>query len=36
MTAQDVMTKDVVCCSPDDDVQIALEVMETKRSAGCP
>ena len=31
MTAKDVMTKDVVCCSPDDDIQIAIETMEAAR-----
>lgn len=36
MTAKDVMTKDVVCCSPDDDVQIAIEVMEAKKIRRLP
>jgi CBS domain-containing protein len=30
LTARDVMTRDVVCCSPDDDIDIAIDVMETK------
>ncbi|NGO56177.1 CBS domain-containing protein [Allomesorhizobium camelthorni] len=30
-TAKDVMTKDVVCCSADDDVEAAIEVMEAKQ-----
>jgi CBS domain-containing protein len=30
LTARDVMTRDVVCCSPDDDIAIAIDVMETK------
>ena len=24
MTAQDIMTKDVICCSPDDDIEVAI------------
>jgi CBS domain-containing protein len=36
MTAKDVMTKDVVCCSPDDDVQIAIEAMEAKQIRRLP
>ncbi len=36
MTAKDVMTKDVVCCSPDDDVQVAIEVMEAKKIRRLP
>ena len=36
MTAKDVMTKNVVCCSPDDDLQAAVSLMESKtRSAAC-
>ena len=30
MTARDVMTKDVVSCSPDDDIDAAIEIMEAK------
>ena len=36
MTAKDVITKDVVCCSPDDDVQVAIEAMEAKRIRRLP
>jgi CBS domain-containing protein len=36
MTAQDVMTKDVVCCSPDDDIGVAIEVMEKRRVRRLP
>ncbi len=36
MTAEDVMTKDVVCCSPDDDVNVAIEVMEAKQIRRLP
>jgi len=36
MTAKDVMTKKVVCCSPDDDVEVAIEVMEAKKIRRLP
>ncbi len=36
MTARDVMTGDVVCCSPDDDIDVALEVMEAKQIRRLP
>ena len=36
MTAQDVMTKDVVCCSPDDDIVVAIETMEARRVRRLP
>jgi CBS domain-containing protein len=36
MTAKDVMTKDVVCCSPEDDVQVAIEAMEAKQIRRLP
>ena len=36
MTANDVMTKDVVCCSPDDDIQVAIETMEAKQIRRLP
>ncbi len=36
MTAENVMTKDVVCCSPDDDVHVAIEVMEAKQIRRLP
>jgi CBS domain-containing protein len=36
LTAKDVMTNDVVCCSPDDDVQVAIEAMEAKQIRRLP
>jgi CBS domain-containing protein len=36
MTAQDVMTKDVVCCSPDDDIGFVIKVMEKKQVRRLP
>ncbi len=36
MTAKDVMTSDVVCCSPDDDIAVAIEVMESKQVRRLP
>lgn len=36
MTAKDVMTKDVLCCSPDDDIAVAIETMETKKIRRLP
>ncbi len=36
MTAQDVMTKHVACCSPDDDIGVAIKVMEAKRVRRLP
>ncbi len=36
MTAQDVMTKNVVCCSPEDNVQDVIKVMETKQIRRMP
>jgi len=36
LTAKDIMTKDVVCCSPDDDVKVAIGVMETKKIRRLP
>ena len=36
MTASDVMTKNVICCSPDDDVQVAVEVMEANQIRRLP
>lgn len=36
MTASDIMTKEVVCCSPDDDVRTAIETMEAKRLRRLP
>jgi CBS domain-containing protein len=31
LTAQDVMTKDVVCCSPEDDLTMAIKAVESKK-----
>jgi CBS domain-containing protein len=31
LTARDVMTKDVACCSPDDDIAVAIKAMGTKK-----
>jgi CBS domain-containing protein len=36
LTAQDVMTKSVTCCSPDDDVADAIKTMERKRVRRLP
>lgn len=36
ITAKDIMTKDVVCCSPDDDVDRAIAVMEKKKIRRLP
>lgn len=36
MKARDVMTKSVVCCSADDDVEAAIEVMEAKQIRRLP
>jgi len=36
LTAQQVMTKDIVCCSPDDDIKVAIEVMEAKKIRRLP
>lgn len=36
MTANDVMTRDVVCCSPDDDVEVAIDAMEAKQIRRLP
>jgi CBS-domain-containing membrane protein len=36
MTARDVMTKDVVSCSADDDIDAAIEVMEAKQIRRLP
>lgn len=36
LTARDVMTRDVVCCSPDDDVNVAIDVIETKQVRRLP
>lgn len=36
LTAKDVMTKNVTCCSPDDDVTIAIKAMEAKKIRRMP
>jgi CBS domain-containing protein len=36
MTAQDIMTKDVICCSPDDDIEVAIETMGAKQIRRLP
>jgi CBS domain-containing protein len=36
MTAKDVMSRDVMCCSEDDDIEIAIDVMETKQVRRLP
>ena len=36
MTAQDVMTKDVVCCSPEDHIDLAIDVIEAKQVRRLP
>ena len=36
LTAKDVMTKDVTCCSAEDDLAIAVKVMEAKKIRRLP
>jgi len=36
LTARDVMTKDVVCCSPEDDLSVAIKIMEGKKIRRLP
>ena len=36
LMAQDVMTKDVTCCSPDDDVTVAIQAMEANKIRRMP
>ena len=36
MVAKDVITKKVVCCSPDDDLQAAVKLMESKQIRRLP
>ena len=31
MTAEDVMSKNVICCSPDDDIETAIQRMEVNK-----
>lgn len=36
LTAKDVMTKKVICCSPDDDIAVAIKAMEAKKIRRLP
>ncbi len=36
LTAESVMTSDVVCCSPEDEVEAAIHVMESKKIRRLP
>ena len=36
LTAKDIMTKNVICCSPDDDVTVAIKTMEAKKIRRLP
>jgi CBS domain-containing protein len=36
LTAKDVMTKKVICCSPDDDIAVAIKTMEAKKIRRLP
>jgi CBS domain-containing protein len=36
LTAKEVMTKDVTCCSPEDDVTVAIKAMEAKKIRRMP
>lgn len=36
LTAKDIMTSKVICCSPDDDVAKAIKTLETKRLRRIP
>jgi CBS domain-containing protein len=36
LTAQDVMTKNVTCCSPEDDIAAAIKTMERKKVRRLP
>ncbi|QHO75592.1 inosine-5-monophosphate dehydrogenase [Bradyrhizobium sp. CCBAU 051011] len=36
LTAKDIMTKDVICCSPDDDLTMAIKAMEYKKVRRMP
>ena len=36
LTAQDVMTKNAICCSPEDDIAAAIKTMETKKIRRLP
>ena len=36
LTAKDVMTKHVICCSPEDDITVAIKAMEAKKIRRMP
>jgi CBS domain-containing protein len=36
LTAENVMTSNVVCCSPEDDIEVAIDVMESKKIRRLP
>ena len=36
LTAGDIMTKNVISCSPDDDIAVAIKAMETKKIRRLP
>jgi CBS domain-containing protein len=36
MTAKDLMTKALTCCSPDDDISVAIEAMEAQQVRRLP
>jgi CBS domain-containing protein len=36
LTAQDIMTKNVISCSPEDDIAVAVKAMETKKVRRLP
>ena len=36
LTAQDIMTKNAICCSPEDDIAAAIKTMETKKIRRLP
>lgn len=36
LTAKDIMTKDVTCCSPEDDLTMAIKAMEHKKVRRLP
>jgi CBS domain-containing protein len=36
MTARDIMTKKVICCSPEDDITVAIKAMEAKKIRRLP
>jgi len=36
ITAKDIMSKDIVCCSPEDDLSVAIETMEARQVRRLP